>query len=108
MTNRRWIIACERAHGLNGLPIRDRHELGIVLAVLPEGLDAERRPDQQPDTGIVVIGLVFVNPLDRGPSAPDARDDGFWLGGVMHAMPSCPVWGTKLGVAGCLSEWNCP
>src|SRR5215208_3416495 len=99
MTNRRRIITRERAHGINGLSVRDRDELGIVLAVLPERLDPEGRANKQPDAGIVVIGFVFVSPLDRGPSAPGARDDGFWLGGVMHAMPSCPVWGTKLGNA---------
>ena len=58
MTNRRWIIACERAHGLNGLPIRDRHELGIVLAVLPERLDPQRFLDQGLDAGFVVVRLV--------------------------------------------------
>ena len=36
------IAAGELAHGLDALPIGDRHELGFVFAVLTEGLNAER------------------------------------------------------------------
>ena len=38
------LAAGERAHLLDALPIGDGHELGLVLAILAEGLDAQGLP----------------------------------------------------------------
>jgi len=49
MMNLSGIAACEFSHGLDALPIGDRHELGFVLPVLTERLDTERLFDERLD-----------------------------------------------------------
>src|SRR5262245_16909794 len=68
------IAARELAHGFDALPIRDRHELGFVLAVLTERLDTERLTDERLDAGFVVVGFVLVSAVTRGAPAPDPNN----------------------------------
>src|SRR3954462_14535413 len=58
-------------HCRKALPIRDRHELGLTLAVFPERLNAQRCLDQGLDPDLIVIGLVLVCPLGPGAATPD-------------------------------------
>src|SRR5262245_59250046 len=66
------IAVREAAHRLQAFPIRDRHELGLVLAVLAERLDSERLVQKRFDAGFVVVSLVLVCQAARGAAAPDA------------------------------------
>jgi hypothetical protein len=65
MMNLSGIAARELTHSLNVLPIGDRHELGLVLAVLAECLDTERLLDERLDSGFVVVGFVLVGAVAR-------------------------------------------
>src|ERR1044072_8920976 len=57
------IAAGEAGHRRDVLPVRDGHELAFVLAILAEGLYAERLLDQRHDADVIVVILVFVGPL---------------------------------------------
>src|SRR6266545_2655667 len=65
-------ISSEARHCLDTFPIRDRHELGLVRAVLPEGLNPHRFLDQGFDADLVTISLIFVRTMSLGATAPDA------------------------------------
>ena len=71
MMNLSGIAARELPHGLDALPIGNRHELGFVLAVLTQRLDSERLLDERLDAGFVVVGFVLVGAVARGSPAPD-------------------------------------
>src|SRR4051812_8506053 len=58
-------------HCRNALPIRDRHELGLTLAIFPERLNPQRCLDQGLDPNLVVVRLVLVGPLRPSAAAPD-------------------------------------
>ena len=59
------IAVREAAHRLDALPMGDRHELGLGRAILAEGLDGQRLPDQRFDADLVVVDLVLVGALAR-------------------------------------------
>src|SRR3954469_20782926 len=58
-------------HRFDALPVRDRHELGLALAILPERLDPQRCLDQRLDPGLIVVGLVLICLLGLGAATPD-------------------------------------
>src|SRR5919106_2919085 len=76
MMNLGGIPASERAHGLDALPIGDRHEFGFVPAILAERLDTERLVEERLDAGFVVVGFILVGAVAGGSPAPDADNGG--------------------------------
>jgi len=68
------VAAGERTHRLDALPIRDRHELGLVRTILARRLHAERFLDQRLDADLVIVGFVFVGARPCRAAAPDADD----------------------------------
>src|SRR3954470_24400885 len=58
-------------HCREALPIRDRHEFGLTLAIFPERLNPQRCLDQGLDPNLVVVDLVLVCPLRPSAAAPD-------------------------------------
>src|SRR3954471_17001507 len=83
------IASGEGRHRLDALPIRDRHELGLTLAILAERLDPHRFLDQGLDPDLVIVGLVFISPLGPGAAAPDPSDHWtLWNALVLHGSCS--------------------
>src|SRR5260221_2253171 len=68
------IASGEARHRGNVLPVGDRHEFGLMLAILAEGLDAERLLDQRLDADVVIVLFVLVGPFPGHATAPDAGD----------------------------------
>ena len=73
------IVACEARHGLDALPVRDRDELGLGVAILAELLDAQRLLFERLDAVFVEVVGVLVGAGEGGAAAPDARDVGLLL-----------------------------
>ena len=86
MMNPCGIAARELAHGLDAFPIGNRHELGVVLAVLAERLNTQRLVEERLDAGLVVVGFVRVGAVARGSPAPDADHGGLREGRGVHAQ----------------------
>src|SRR5262245_26917713 len=84
--NLRRITARELAHGLNALPIGNRHELGFVLAVLAERLNTQCLVEERLDAGLVVVGFVLVGAVTQGSPAPDADNGGLLERRGVHAQ----------------------
>src|SRR5262245_52989272 len=68
------VVAGEARHRLDALPVRDRHELSVVRAILAQQLDGERLLLERPDAFLVQVPGVFVRLGGDGAAAPDAGD----------------------------------
>src|SRR5262245_58180387 len=80
------IAAGEGRHGLDALPVGDRHELALGVAILAQRLHTQGLLDQGRDADVVVLLLVLVGAFPRHATAPDARDGRTPFAGRAHAL----------------------